>query len=45
MPPRQWVDRQRVLELLAKGSTQTQIALRLGISKVAVCNVVKEGKK
>ncbi|NBW16159.1 MAG: hypothetical protein EBR82_50070 [Caulobacteraceae bacterium] len=45
MPPRQWVDRKRVLELLAKGSTQTQIARRLGISKVAVCNVVKEATR
>jgi transcriptional regulator len=45
MPPREWVDRKRVLELLEKGSTQTQIARRLGISKVAVCNVAKEAKR
>lgn len=39
MPPRQHVDVSRVRELLAKGSTQTQVAQRLGISKVTVCNI------
>jgi transcriptional regulator with XRE-family HTH domain len=39
MPARNIVDVQRVKELLAKGLTQTQVCLRLGIAKSAVSRI------
>ena len=43
MPPRQFVDVERVKQLLAQGLTQTQVHKRLGVSKNAVC-LIANGK-
>ena len=43
MPPRQFVDVERVKQLLAQGLTQTQVHRRLGVSKYAVC-LIANGK-
>lgn len=45
MPPRQWIDKARVLELLAKGIRPTDVAMRLGITKASVSRIAKEGAK
>lgn len=39
MPGRRKIEPQRVRELLAKGCTQTQVALRLGYPKSAVSQI------
>jgi len=39
VPIRKPVDVAKVLELLAKGCTQKQVCIRLGVSKSAVCNI------
>jgi hypothetical protein len=43
MPFRQPVDVARVQQLLAQGLTQTQVHLRTGVSKNAVC-LIANGK-
>jgi hypothetical protein len=43
MPGRQKINPARVRELLAKGCTQTQVALRLGYPKSSVC-LIANGK-
>lgn len=43
MPPREWVDVERIKQLLAQGLTQTQIHKRLGVSKNVVC-LIAHGK-
>ena len=47
MPPRQFVDADRVKRLLAQGLTQKQVCVRLGVSKSVVCNIAngKCGKR
>jgi transcriptional regulator with XRE-family HTH domain len=47
MPGRRKIERQRVLDLLAKGCTQQQVALRLGYPKSAVSQIAngKYGKE
>jgi len=42
MPPRQLIDKARVLQLLAKGIRPTDVAKRLGITKASVSRIVKE---
>jgi len=41
MPPRAFVNYDRVRQLLAKGLTQTQVATRLGCCKQVVCYIAK----
>ena len=36
------VSRERVRQLLEKGCTQKQVSVRLGVSKSAICTIVKE---
>jgi len=43
MPPREFVDVERVKQLLAQGLTQTQVHKRLGVSKNTVC-LIANGK-
>ena len=45
MPPRQSIDKDRVLQLLANGMRQVDVAKRLGVSKAAVSKIVKEAKQ
>ena len=42
MPSRDKVDRERVRQLLAKGLTQAQVCVRLGISRAVVSKVANE---
>lgn len=45
MPAANKVDPARVRQLLSKGATQKQVAMRLGINKTSVWKVAKEMRK
>lgn len=45
MPGRRRIDIARVKQLLAKGLTQNQVALRLGVTKSGVSRIAKEQRQ
>jgi DNA-binding CsgD family transcriptional regulator len=45
MPATNKIDRERVKQLLAKGLTQTQIAMRLGCTKGGLSTAIKGIRK
>jgi DNA-binding CsgD family transcriptional regulator len=45
MPATNKIDRERVEQLLAKGLTQTQIAMRLGCTKSGLSTAIKGIRK
>ncbi len=45
MPTQARIDRERVKQLLAKGLTQTQIALRLGCTQSGLSTAIQQMRK